>query len=612
MTRRQLDLEPGIAGKPNGLETLSVTLPAFGFVVGRVTDAVDGVPLAGVRVTALENGRSVTTDAEGLYRMQLPAGLHTLEASLAPYASERARVTVVENQATTQNFALRSGRAAVSPASLDFVALSGQVRTQRLNLRNVGLADLMFEVQERSVAAARAATPPPVPEGVDSATPPPDYVRKPSSTVFAGGPVLVFIDVFPWGLDSLFQVLVANNIPFDVATSDLMGTIDLSQYEVVFLSSDQWQPFYDNYNARRTRFVDYVQGGGLLWVGAAAWGANGGSFDGAILPGGMTVRGPVFESLNDVLDASHPTMQGVPNPFSGTYASHAAFENLPGSARVIARGSQTDLPTLVEYDVGAGRVLALGQTLEFGFFYGQDAGRILENGVPYAYAFEPLLDVPWVSANPASGSVPPGGSLDIMVSVDTTGLAPGLYRARLALATSDPRNPEVQVPVTLLVPAYRQAVNAGDGTYIDLLGDEWAQDRAYSAGSWGYRNNRSRTKTTRKAIEGTEDDPLYKSQRSLPGEYRFDGLPPGVYQIELRFAELSSTMPGNRIFDVTIEGDLVLFAHDIADEVGNFAADDHSFFVAVTDGQANVRFVERRGYTGPVINAIRVTHRPDR
>jgi hypothetical protein len=61
-----------------------------------------------------------------------------------------------------------------------------------------------------------------------------------------------------------------------------------------------------------------------------------------------------------------------------------------------------------------------------------------------------------------------------------------------------------------------------------------------------------------------------------------------------------------------IEGNVVLFAHDVSAEVGTYTADDHSFFVPVTDGSVNVRFVERRGFGDPEVNAVRVTHRPDR
>lgn len=117
---------------------------------------------------------------------------------------------------------------------------------------------------------------------------------------------------------------------------------------------------------------------------------------------------------------------------------------------------------------------------------------------------------------------------------------------------------------------------------------------------------------TGKGISGTDDDPLYQDLRQGILEYRFDGLPAGVYEVDLRFAEVKPTQPNGRLYDVLIEGSVVLYAHDTALEVGSFAADNHTFNVSVTDGQLNVRFLPRRGYAQPIINAVRVTHRPDR
>jgi hypothetical protein len=45
---------------------------------------------------------------------------------------------------------------------------------------------------------------------------------------------------------------------------------------------------------------------------------------------------------------------------------------------------------------------------------------------------------------------------------------------------------------------------------------------------------------------------------------RFDGLAPGIYQVELRFAELQRTRPNTHLFDVILENSLALPAHDIA------------------------------------------------
>ncbi len=602
------------AAVSNGTAIL-FSLPPSGFVQGTVTNANDDLPIAGATIRALQDGavvRETTTDADGRYRVQLPLGTYTIEASATNYSTETAEVVLdQENEVVTQDFALRAARAEVTPEALEFIVSPGEQRSKTLTLTNTGTLDLQWEAQEVLVAAAaNAGNVKQLAKGVSSRTAPAGYKPTPTKSVLQGEPVLVFQDALPWGSNALAQVLTANGIPFDTANSSQMGTIDLSQYKVVFFSNDQPPGFYSSYSANRARFEDYVQTGGFLWVGAAAWGFNGGDFNGGVLPGGATVQGPVFEDANDVVDPAHPTMQGVPDPFTGTFASHAAFQNLPAGTNVIADGQTSGLPTLIEYDLGAGRVLAFGQTMEFGFEFGQDSGRILENGVPYAYAFQPVVDIPWLSENPSSGTLAPGASQDITVTVDTTGLAPGFYRARIIIRSNDPRNPRLQVPVSLIVPAYRVGANAGGGNYVDTSGDTWLADQAFNAGSWGYLGNTS-VQMTHSPISGTNDDRLYQDLRRNMSSYRFDGLAPGVYQVELRFAELRRTRPNTHLFDVILENTVVLTAHDIADEVGSFAADDHSFFIRVTDGTLNVRFIGRVGFGQPIVNALRVTSRPD-
>ena len=231
---------------------------------------------------------------------------------------------------------------------------------------------------------------------------------------------------------------------------------------------------------------------------------------------------------------------------------------------------------------------------------------LIESGVP-AFA-----DVPWLSEDPSSGTLAPDGTQDIAVTVNTAGMSPGVYNAILFIQSNSGRQPTLRVPVSLIVPAYRQGVNAGGGAYTDVAeGDPWAADQAHSAGSWGYIT-RGVTSRSSRPIAGTLDDPLYQDLRRGMSEYRFDGVPNGAYQVELKFAELSNRRPGQHIYDVLIEGDVVLFAHDVSAEVGTYTADSHSFFVPVTDGSLNVRFVTRRGFGEPEISALRATHRPDR
>lgn len=236
---------------------------------------------------------------------------------------------------------------------------------------------------------------------------------------------------------------------------------------------------------------------------------------------------------------------------------------------------------------------------------GPNTVYLVESGVP---AF---TDVPWLSETPDSGTLAQGGTQTIDVTVDTTGMSPGVYNATLFVQSNSGRQPTLRVPVSLLVPAFRAGVNAGGADYTDVAeGDPWVVDRAYAPGGYGYVGRGGDSRSSR-AIAGTDDDPLYQNLRRGMSEYRFD-VPNGVYQVELRFAELSNRRPGQHLYDVLIEGNVVLYAHDVAAEVGSYTADDHSFFVPVTDGSLNVRFVGRRGFGEPEVGAVRVTHRPDR
>jgi hypothetical protein len=232
---------------------------------------------------------------------------------------------------------------------------------------------------------------------------------------------------------------------------------------------------------------------------------------------------------------------------------------------------------------------------------------LVESGVP-SYG-----KIPWLSETPTTGTLPPGSEQTIQLTFNSTGLEPGLYNGSLFFETNAGRQSVVRVPINLIVPAYRQGANVAAGLdYTDTLGDAWAADQAWDVDGWGYIDEGT-VITTTAPISGTTDPALYQKARVAPIAYRFDALPPGTYQVELRFAEIDPTVGLNeRLFDVIIGNDLVLPAHDIVFAAGDYAADDYSFFVRVTDGRINVRFVARSGYGDPILNAVRVTHRPDR
>ncbi|HEV8627572.1 MAG TPA: carboxypeptidase regulatory-like domain-containing protein, partial [Acidimicrobiia bacterium] len=619
------------------------TLPPSGFVQGTVTDANDGQPITGATIRALQGAdviRETTTDADGHYRTQLPLGTYTIEASATNYATETAEVVLdQENEVVTQDFALRTARAEVSPASLEFLVPQGQTRTKTLTLSNTGSLDMTWELKESGGG----------PAGVRAAQGRGQWLHRSTNGVLArtntGGQAKAYPSAYRWrptGAPSQASVLIyaddayhtAPNTYLDQALQRL-GMGYTAHYDADFagfesdLTSGSWDLVLfgdDNFfppTSTLTALNDYVNGGGKLVF--ATWTL---SFNPSPL---YQTLG--FASVSDDFDPPDPVHFWQPDhPVFTNPESVPELTDLTGGRYGIygqAGNALAGFDALAGYTTPgpdpnqAAMVLGNGSRTVFkGFMDGQNDADLDADGtrdgvelwanliVGLEFGF--FQDVPWLSEAPTSGTLAPGRSQAIDVTVDTTGLAPGVYGANLFVLSNSARQPQLRVPVTLIVPAYYQGVNAGGGDYTDRAGDLWAADRQYAAGSYGYTNPTSRTAMTRRAISGTDDDPLYQDQRVDPTEYRFDGLPAGVYQVDLRFAEVTTRMPGTRLFDVIVEGAIVLPAHDVAGEVGSFAADDHTFFLQVTDGQLNIRFVARRGYAPPIVNAVRAIHRPDR
>jgi len=133
-------------------------------------------------------------------------------------------------------------------------------------------------------------------------------------------------------------------------------------------------------------------------------------------------------------------------------------------------------------------------------------------------------------------------------------------------------------------------VNCGGPAATDSQGRSWSADQAYTSGGWGYVNGSAET-TTSNPIANTQDDVLYQSGRWGSNlEYRFT-LSNKQWRVRLKFAEIYSpfTNPGQRVFNVFIEGNPVLSSFDIvASAGGQYTAVDYTFDVTLTDGVLNI------------------------
>ncbi|WP_240662550.1 S8 family serine peptidase [Streptomyces sp. WAC 06738] len=244
---------------------------------------------------------------------------------------------------------------------------------------------------------------------------------------------------------------------------------------------------------------------------------------------------------------------------------------------------------------------------------GQSRTRTLEianSGTATGYTVAEKDGADWVTPSTASGTLEAGDSEKLGLTFDTTGATPGsVLTGTLLLDSESGRRPVIEIPLKVVVPAYQAALDSGaSAKAVDALGDTWGPDQEYTSGSFGYLGTTSKA-STKQTIAGTNEQALYSTAREGAYEYRFDGLPDGVYEVDLGFAELGPKDPARRVFDVMAEGGVKVDNLDIALEAGIYTAEDRTVTVTVTDGQLNLRLVAGTGKT--LINKIRVSHRPD-
>ncbi|MFG3189788.1 S8 family serine peptidase [Streptomyces omiyaensis] len=237
---------------------------------------------------------------------------------------------------------------------------------------------------------------------------------------------------------------------------------------------------------------------------------------------------------------------------------------------------------------------------------------LANSGSAADYTVREKAGAPWLTATPSAGRIDASGTQRVTLTFDTSRATPGtVLKGTLVVASASGRAPVTELPLTVVVPAYRSAVDAGATSgLVDGQGDAWTADRAWAEGSYGYLGEDAVAVRTNKSIGNTQEQELLRTGRQAATGYRFDGLPNGVYQVELGFAELSGKAPGRRVFDVLAEGVEKLSNVDVALESGGgYRALTKSFTVTVTDGRLDLTLSAVTGT--PLVNTVRVTHRPD-
>ncbi len=161
--------------------------------------------------------------------------------------------------------------------------------------------------------------------------------------------------------------------------------------------------------------------------------------------------------------------------------------------------------------------------------------------------------------------------------------------------------------ITIFEPTDYDGANppaGGDNIYINCGGPTLTFGNVWQADNYFVNGNIFSTNTP---ISGTSNDALYQSER-WGGNLSYNiPVSNGLTKVKLHFAEIyaGANSVGARVFDVFIEGNLVLDDLDIFNEVGANAALVKTFDVTVTDGTLNINM--QAIVNNPKLSAIVIT-----
>ena len=138
---------------------------------------------------------------------------------------------------------------------------------------------------------------------------------------------------------------------------------------------------------------------------------------------------------------------------------------------------------------------------------------------------------------------------------------------------------------TGFIPIY---INTGGDEYIDTDGNTWEADNYFNTGNKFVASGQ---------IDGTEDDEILLSERWDPSSgdelvYDIPNVPPGTYDVTLHFSENYVNEAGKRVFNVSINDELVFGSVDVFNEAGGgFKALSKTATVVVTENSMAIEFI---------------------